>query len=75
MNDDDCKQIEQMQAVQFRLYMDVKRLREENRHLRDQLSRINKVIEILDRSYSCLVHQRLDPKEFTKYLIRLCSVH
>jgi len=75
MNEDDCTQIEQMQALQFRLYLDVKRLQEENRHLRDHLARINKVIEILDRSYACLVHQRLNPQEFTKYLVRLCRVN
>ena len=74
MSEDEFSQIAQLQAIQTKLYIDIKQLQDENKQLKDQLLQVNRVITILDRSYTCLVHHRLDPKEFSKYLLRLCQV-
>ena len=74
MSEDEFSQIAQLQAIQTKLYIDIKQLQDENKQLKDQLLQVNRVITILDRSYTCLVHHRLDPREFSKYLLRLCQV-
>ena len=74
MSEDEFNQIAQLQAIQTKLYLDIKSLQDENRQLKGQLLQVNRIITILDRSYTCLVHHRLDPQEFSKYLLRLCQV-
>ena len=74
MSEDEFSQIAQLQAIQAKLYLDIKQLQDENKQLKYQLLQVNRVITILDRSYTCLVHHRLDPQEFSKYLLRLCQV-
>ena len=74
MSEDEYSQIAQLQAIQAKLYLDIKRIQDENNQLKEQLLQVHRVIHILDRSYSCLVHHRLNPEEFSKYLLRLCRV-
>ena len=74
MSEDDFSQIAQLQAIQAKLYIDIKSLQDENRQIKDLLLQVSRIITIIDRSYTCLVHHRLDPQEFSKYLLRLCQV-